>query len=272
MGTTTPMIRLGASAAALAALALAPAAAHAQVPIPPLGGGQQPPPEDPQPAAASPQDNSATPYYTRLSDEHRRSHWAHAVERATVRARPDGDARKVAQLRYDTEDGLAEVYLALRQYTTANGKTWVEVRLPMRPNGRTGWVPRAALGRMHLVRMSLLVDRKRLRATLYRSGRVVWRAPVGVGKPGTGTPSGRYYIRERLAVHQKGSLYGPLAFGTSAYSTLSDWPGGGVVGIHGTNQPGLVPGRPSHGCVRVRNRDILRLGRLLVIGTPVRIR
>ena len=62
-----------------------------------------------------------------------------------------------------------------------------------------------------------------------------------------------------------------VAFGTSAYSKLSDWPGGGVVGIHGTNEPGLIPGRPSHGCIRVRNRDIVRLGRLMPIGTPVRI-
>jgi len=60
------------------------------------------------------------------------------------------------------------------------------------------------------------------------------------------------------------------AFGTSAYSpTLTDWPGGGVIGIHGTNQPQLVPGRPSHGCVRVRNPDMLRLSHLMPLGTPV---
>jgi lipoprotein-anchoring transpeptidase ErfK/SrfK len=43
------------------------------------------------------------------------------------------------------------------------------------------------------------------------------------------------------------------------------------VGIHGTNQPQLVPGRPSHGCIRMRNSDILRLGRLMPVGTPLRI-
>ena len=95
------------------------------------------------------------------------------------------------------------------------------------------------------------------------------RAPVGVGAPATPTPRGRFYIRERL--RGTGGAYGPWAFGTSAYSTLSEWPGGGVVGIHGTNQPGLLPGRPSHGCIRVRNRDIRRLARLMPIGTPVRI-
>jgi lipoprotein-anchoring transpeptidase ErfK/SrfK len=66
--------------------------------------------------------------------------------------------------------------------------------------------------------------------------------------------------------------YGPRAFGTSACSGLSDWPGGGVIGIHGTNQPYLIPGWPSHGCIRVANRPIRRLARLMPIGTPVRIR
>ena len=54
-------------------------------------------------------------------------------------------------------------------------------------------------------------------------------------------------------------FYGPLAFGTSARSpTLTDWPGGGYVGIHGTDQPEILPGRVSHGCIRMRNTDILQ--------------
>lgn len=68
-----------------------------------------------------------------------------------------------------------------------------------------------------------------------------------------------------------GKVYGTWAFGTSAYSSISDWPNGGVVGIHGTNQPQLVPGRPSHGCVRVRNAKINLLKRLMPIGTPIEI-
>ncbi len=189
-----------------------------------------------------------------------------------MRRRPDSDASSITRLRYDTEDGLPEVYLALRRYTDVDGRRWIEVRVPMRPNGRTGWVRREALGEFHRVRTFLRVDRRRLRATLFRHGERIWSARVGVGKPGTDTPAGRFYVRERLRVREKGSLYGPLAFGTSAYSRLSDWPGGGVVGIHGTNQPELIPGRPSHGCIRVRNRAIKRLARLMPIGTPIRIR
>ena len=257
--------------ALLLALA-APASASAQVPVPLAPApAPAPPPEQEEPAPAQ-ERSSQTPSYTRLSDERTLSRWAHAVTRAKVRRRPDGGSRSITRLRYDTEDGLPEVYLALRRYVDADGRRWVELRLPMRPNGKTGWVRREALGDFHRVRTFMRIDRRRLRATLYRSGKRVWSAPVGVGKPGTPTPAGRFYVRERLRVRERGSLYGPLAFGTSAYSKLSDWPGGGVIGIHGTNEPGLIPGRPSHGCIRVRNRAIRRLGRLLPIGTPIRIR
>jgi lipoprotein-anchoring transpeptidase ErfK/SrfK len=53
---------------------------------------------------------------------------------------------------------------------------------------------------------------------------------------------------------------------------LTDWPGGGFIGIHGTNAPGLIPGRVSHGCIRMRNEDITRLNSLMSVGTPVSVR
>ncbi len=68
-------------------------------------------------------------------------------------------------------------------------------------------------------------------------------------------------------------IYGVLAFGTSAFSRFrTDWPGGGQVGVHGTNQPNLIPGRISNGCVRLRNRDVRRLDRRVAVGTPVLIK
>jgi lipoprotein-anchoring transpeptidase ErfK/SrfK len=99
----------------------------------------------------------------------------------------------------------------------------------------------------------------------------VLRAPVGVGRPGWPTPTGTFYVREKFRV-RGAPVYGTHAIGTSAYApTLSDWPGGGVVGLHGTDQPSLIPGRPSHGCIRLKNRDILRLYRLASNGTPINI-
>jgi lipoprotein-anchoring transpeptidase ErfK/SrfK len=139
----------------------------------------------------------------------------------------------------------------------------------MRPNGLRGWVREESLGPRGLTRLQLVIDRHRLVATLFRDGRRIWRSRIGVGKPSTPTPGGRFWIREKFRTGNPGGFYGPWAMGTSAYSNLSDWPGGGVVGIHGTSQPGLIPGRPSHGCIRVPNRAVSRLARLMGVGTPV---
>ena len=206
-----------------------------------------------------------------LSDERKVSRWAHASRTAEVRTRPRGSARAIARLRFFTEDGVSEKYLVLRRHLDSKGRKWVRIRLPMRPNGTTGWVRREALGVYRIVRTHLRVNRRTLRATLYKKGRKIFSTRIGVGARSTPTPAGRFYIRERLRNLGGGEIYGPWAFGTSAYSVLSDWPGGGVIGIHGTNQPELIPGRPSHGCIRMRNRDISRLVKLMPIGTPVQI-
>jgi hypothetical protein len=206
-----------------------------------------------------------------LSNERTFTRWANADEAVPVREAPKPTAWKVGTLSLSTEDGLPEVYPLLRGWTDDAGREWVQVRVPRRPKALIGWVEAAAFGPTTLVRTQLVVDRRHLRATLYRSGKRIWRSPVGVGKASTPTPGGRYWIRERLRSKSPRGPYGPWAFGTSAYSDLSDWPGGGVIGIHGTDQPDLIPGRPSHGCIRLPNAAIRRLARLMPVGTPVRI-
>jgi hypothetical protein len=205
----------------------------------------------------------------RLSNEFTLSRWAFPSYPSKVRAAPTVRARSLTRLRYLTEDRQWELYLALRSHVDERGTRWVQVRLPMRPNGRKGWVKRSALESFRVVKKALVIDRSKFRATLYRDGRRIWRAPIGVGAPSSPTPAGRFYVREKLRSLDR--FYGPIAIGTSAYAKVSDWPGKGVVGVHGTSLPSLIPGRPSHGCVRLRNRDIVRLARLLPRGTPIRI-
>ena len=97
----------------------------------------------------------------------------------------------------------------------------------------------------------------------------MFSAPVGVGQPQSPTPTGEFYVRD-VVTRYRSPMYGPIAFGTSARSAvLTDWPAGGFIGIHGTDQPGLIPGAVSHGCVRMRNADILRLAKLMPVGTPI---
>jgi hypothetical protein len=198
------------------------------------------------------------------------SRWAYPQAAVAARAHPSPAARVVGHLHFLTPDGQAQLYLVLRSYTL-DGHEWMLVPLPGRPNGVTGWVPVSALGELHISHDDLRVDRRDLRATLYHDGRAVWRAPVGLGRPADPTPPGHFYVTEKLTA-VGGPFYGPYALGTSAYApTLSEWPGGGVVGIHGTDEPDLVPGHPSHGCVRLRNGDIERLWPLIEVGTPIEI-
>jgi lipoprotein-anchoring transpeptidase ErfK/SrfK len=194
------------------------------------------------------------------------------VQRAVAARRAPGAGAVVATLSTRTPEGTRNIVEVLAHAQDPSGRPWVRVRLAVLPNGTTGWVPRAGLGGYGTVSTRLVVDLGALRATLYRAGRAVLRAPVGVGKPGWPTPRGEFYIRNRLTRYRS-PTYGPVAFGTSARSpTATDWPAGGFVGIHGTDQPGLIPGRISHGCIRLRNRDILALARLMPPGTPVTIR
>jgi hypothetical protein len=205
-----------------------------------------------------------------LSNLHSLSRWAYPVADSAVHQEPSVGSRLLAHTRFLTPDGQAQVYLALRSYTVGRD-TWILVSVPGRPNGVTGWVPASALGELHVTRGYLRVNRETLRAVLYREGRVVWSAPVGVGRPEFPTPAGHFYVTERLTPLAE-PFYGPYAIGTSAYApTLSDWPGGGVVGLHGTDEPQLIPGRPSHGCIRLHNADVASLWRVIAIGTPIEI-
>jgi L,D-transpeptidase catalytic domain len=239
----------------LVALVLAaPAAAAEQPPLRPAG-------------------NEAPLGSERLSNETTITRWAHTNLLGPIHSKPDKGSSTVGKLRWNTEDGVPEVYVVLQSRLDEKGAVWLEIRVPARPNGKTGWVREEQLSNLYTIRTHLTIDRGALKATLRKKGKVIWTSRVGVGRPGLETPAGRFWIRERLSNLGGSPVYGPWAFGTSAYSDkLTDWPGGGVVGIHGTNQPELIPGRPSHGCVRVPNGKIVRLAKLMPIGTPVRIR
>jgi len=213
-------------------------------------------------AIGPPEQLSADPYAAR---------WA-ALRRPTIaRAAPSAEARRIARLSSRTAEGTTNLVLVLGTRRDSAGRLWIRARLPAR-GVLSAWLPRSALGTYGVVHTRLVVDRARLTLTLLRDGRVVFRAPVGIGRPQTPTPGGLFYVRDRVTRYAS-AFYGPIAFGTSARSaTLTDWPGGGFVGIHGTDRPDLVPGRISHGCIRLRNGDLVRLARLMPVGTPMQIR
>jgi hypothetical protein len=263
--------RLGALLAPIAATAVfAAVAVPARASSPALPTVASPAPSAQAPAA-SPSTQAPTAIVTRLSNLRTASQWAYPLAEAVARSAPSPHARAVGRLRYLTSDGQAELYVELASEQISPGQTWIEVEYPGRPNGQRGWVPAAALGKAHMVDGYLRINRTTLHATLFRDGHAVFSAPVGVGKASTATPAGRFYVTEKLRT-LNAPVYGPFALGTSAYApTLSEWPGGGVVGIHGTNEPQLIPGQPSHGCIRMRDADIARLWAMIEVGTPIEI-
>jgi hypothetical protein len=198
--------------------------------------------------------------------------WAVVRGPATARARPRTHARVVGHIETQTPEGTSNIVLVLGSHADRTGVLWIRVRLAALGQPGTGWVSRSALGGYGIVTTRLIVDVHSLRARLFRNGRAIFRADVGVGKAAWPTPRGEFYIRNKLTDFAS-PMYGPVAFGTSARSSvLTDWPAGGYVGIHGTDEPEILPGRVSHGCIRMRNADILRLAKLMPVGTPLTIR
>ncbi|MCW2920578.1 MAG: ErfK/YbiS/YcfS/YnhG family protein [Thermoleophilia bacterium] len=203
-----------------------------------------------------------------LSNERTVTRHARARYESPIYRFPTSSAVHLGKLRFMTEDGFPEVYVVLESRRDVSDQVWLKIRIPGRPNGRVGWVRDSKLGALQNVDTFLHIRRGR-DARLYRGERVIWQAPVGTGAATTPTPAGHFWIREKF--RGTGGIYGPWVFGTAAYSVLSEWPRGGVIGIHGTDQPGLLPGRPSHGCIRVRNAQITQLYRLMPVGTPLLI-
>lgn len=186
-----------------------------------------------------------------------------------VRARPSLTAARTTVLTQFRPDFRPRIVLALSVRRDGRGRpAWYRISLPGRPNGRTGWVPAESV-ELKPIRKEIVIDRSERSLELRNAGRVELRTRVAVGAYGMETPLGRFYVVAKF--RPTAPILGAFAFETSAYSKLSEWPGGGIVGIHGTNTPSLLGQAVSHGCVRVANEAILRLKDLVPVGTPIRI-
>ena len=149
---------------------------------------------------------------------------------------------------------------------------WLKVRLPGRPNGRTGWIDRASTS-WAFTPWWIVVDRARRRVTVYRSGRTVRSFAAVVGKPSTPTPRGEFFVEESIAL-RPGDVGAPFALALSARSNvLQEFDGGpGQIALHGLDNVGGVLGTAaSHGCVRLADTAMRWLVARIAPGTPVTI-
>ncbi len=150
--------------------------------------------------------------------------------------------------------------------------SWYRVQLPIRPNGAEGWIRSSAV-RRYVVDYRIVVDLSDRLITVYRDGDVVVRTRTAIGRPETPTPTGSFYVNQRLLAADPSGSWGPGGIGISAFSpTLVDWPQGGPIAIHGTNRPESIGQVASNGCLRIDNGVLERLIHAVPDGTPVRIR
>lgn len=189
-----------------------------------------------------------------------------AVARIPVFRRPRGGAPFV---RLDRRGTFGEPRVFLVQ---AEREGWLRALLPMEPNGSEGWIrTRDVALTQHPYRIRVDLSARRL--TVVKRDRTVLRETVAVGTPSTPTPTGLFFTTVLVESNDPSGPYGRFAYGLSAYSEVyEEFAGGdGQVAIHGTNAPSLIGQAVSHGCIRMENRAISRLARLVPLGTPVRI-
>jgi lipoprotein-anchoring transpeptidase ErfK/SrfK len=196
---------------------------------------------------------------------------ATALTRVTAYRTPGGAA--FARFGRLNVNGVPTVFSVLAARLDSHCRaSWYRVQLPLRPNGITGWVRAGAVAQRALD-VRIVVDLSERRVTVYRGARPVVVTKAAIGAPSTPTPTGRYYVNQKLVAPDPLGPYGPAALGISAFSpVLQHWAQGGPIAIHGTNEPSLLGSAVSHGCVRVPNDVVERLWKLVPTGTPVLIR
>jgi lipoprotein-anchoring transpeptidase ErfK/SrfK len=238
---------------------------------PPSGASKPKPTSPAQPASPAP---SATPARCALGTS--RSYASRGV--AAVATSPTVAFREpgrglIARFGLRNVNGVQTTFRVLEARLAPDCRpSWYRVQLPIRPNGTEGWI-RAKTVRRYTVEFRILVDLSDRIVTVYRGDEVLVRTPTAIGRPETPTPTGNYYVNQRLLAADPSGAFGPGGIGISAFSpTLAHWAQGGPIGIHGTNQPSSIGQVISNGCLRIDNAVLERLIHLLPDGTPVRIR
>ena len=240
------------------------------------GGGPEPAPPavlDPS-AGPGPPTTRAAPKVGEIKLGDAPAYVALATKDVTVRDRPTRKGDIVAVFPQALPWGSPTPFLIDRARRTTTGDVWLQVLLPKRPNGSSGWVERDQV-RIKPVSHQVVVDLSSRTASLLRGKRKIRSFRVGVGTAGTPTPTGRFYITVKLRPPQiSAAAYGAWALGLSGYSEVHQTfgTGDGQIALHGTYKPELLGQPVSNGCVRMDNETITLLAETLPLGTPVTIK
>ena len=151
---------------------------------------------------------------------------------------------------------------------------WLGVLSSLLHNGEVGWIRDDArtLTRSGN-RVRIVVDRSDQRLELLRGKRRVMSVAVGVGRPGSETPTGRFAVTDRLSGARYRGAYGccVLALTGNQPRLPAGWRGGDRLALHGTAGRS-APSARTAGCVAVDREPLERLVRSVPLGTVVTIR
>jgi hypothetical protein len=111
----------------------------------------------------------------------------------------------------------------------------------------------------------------------YQDDRILKTFPVAVGKGGWETPTGEFKVQRmiRNPAWQSpwtGEVIPPADDNPLGLRWIGFWTDGkDVIGFHGTPNESLIGQAVSHGCVRMKNRDIVALFELVEVGMTVKV-
>ena len=196
------------------------------------------------------------------------------VPKVSIYAAPaDPDPARVLDNPWQVDPDYPEALVPQVFLVTQQRKDgWVQVLLPVRPNGSKGWV-KASDVTVSPNPYHIEVSLGEHTITVSRGDQLVYSGTVAVGAPETPTPTGQYYLRVLVKAIDPDTVYGPYAYGLSSHSDVLETFAGGdaEIGIHGNNDASVLGSDVTHGCVRMDNEAITMLSRQLPLGTPVRI-
>ncbi len=139
-------------------------------------------------------------------------------------------------------------------------------------DNRLVWVDARAGGLSYArTRLELDVDLSSRTLVVRRDGLAVRRFSVGVGRPGSPTPTGRFAVTDKLNGSAYGAFYGCciLALSATQPNLPAGWTGGDRIAIHGTPSSSDFGRAVSAGCIHARDADLRDLMRMVPLGTPV---
>ena len=200
-------------------------------------------------------------------------HVARLVTKVGVYKQPGALNAQKVMAPWISSTGNPVVLQVLNRVVDPTGAGWLQVLLPSRPNGSTGWI-REANTIVSTDPTRVVISLKRHTLTVFRKGRVIKRVGVALGAPSTPTPKGRFAVYQKVREPSYSPL-GPWALHLTAHSNvLFEFAGGpGRVAIHGARGAlwATAGTNPSHGCIRVPDPKITVIAPLVRPGTPVEI-